>query len=93
MPRANASPKSPAVVIAFESKHGPLQYATDAFTHWQANVRAVALGLEALRRVERYGITKHGEQYTGWKQLGSGTPTWIFHGYGRGGLRLTGPRF
>jgi hypothetical protein len=20
-------------------------------------------------------------------------PTWIFHGYGRGGLRLTGPRF
>jgi hypothetical protein len=74
MPRANATPKSPAIVIAFESKHGPLQYATDVFTHWQANVRAVALGLESLRRVERYGITKSGQQYRGWQQLGAGTP-------------------
>lgn len=36
---------------------------------WQANVRAIALGLEALRRVERYGIAPRGEQYTGWKAL------------------------
>lgn len=41
---------------------------------WQANVRAVALGLEALRAIERYGIANRGEQYTGWKQLGAGTP-------------------
>ena len=27
-----------------------------------------------MRKVERYGITKSGQQYTGWKQLGSGTP-------------------
>lgn len=69
MPRANASPRHPGVVLAFESKHGPLQYATDRFNHWQANVRAITLGLEALRKVDRYGITMHGEQYTGWKQL------------------------
>lgn len=41
---------------------------------WQANVRAIALGLEALRAIERYGIANRGEQYTGWKQLGAGTP-------------------
>jgi hypothetical protein len=74
MPRSNATPKGPAVIVSFESKHGPLRYATDVFDHWHANLRAIALGLEALRKVERYGITKRGEQYTGWKQLGSGMP-------------------
>lgn len=71
--RANArSEEHPGVVLAFESKFGPLKYATDVFTHWQANLRAIALGLEALRRLDRYGISGRGEQYTGWKQLGSG---------------------
>jgi hypothetical protein len=35
---------------------------------WQDNLRAVALGLEALRRVERYGIAQRGEQYAGWRR-------------------------
>jgi len=69
---ATPHPKGPSVIISFESKHGPLWYATDVFDHWHANLRALALGLEALRKVERYGITKRGEQYTGWRQLGSG---------------------
>jgi hypothetical protein len=72
MPRTNATPKGPAVVVSFDSKHGPLRYATDTFSDWKSNLRAIALGLEALRKVERYGITKRGEQYTGWKQLGAG---------------------
>lgn len=71
-PRAEARPSHPGVVISFESKHGPLRYGTDAFPHWQANVRAVALGLEALRKVDRYGIGKRGEQYQGWRQLTAG---------------------
>lgn len=72
LPRANATPSGPAVIVAFESKHGPLKYATDVFDHWHANLRAIALGLEALRKVERYGISSRGEQYRGWQQLGSG---------------------
>jgi hypothetical protein len=59
-------------MVAFESKHSPLKYATDVFDHWHANLRAIALGLEALRKVERYGITQRGEQYTGFRALGSG---------------------
>lgn len=70
--RADARPWHPGVILAFDSKHGPLKYATDIFTAWQHNVRAIALGLEALRKVDRYGITRRGEQYTGWKALGAG---------------------
>lgn len=73
-PYASARPSEPGVVVSFESKYGPLRYATNRFNFWQDNVRAIALGLEALRKVDRYGITKRGEQYTGWKQLGSGDP-------------------
>jgi hypothetical protein len=67
--RANARPTHPGVIIAFESRYGALKYASDVFTDWRDNVRAIALGLEALRKVDRYGITKRGEQYTGWRAL------------------------
>lgn len=59
----------PPVKLSFNSKHGPLVYATDVFDHWHDNIRAIALGLEALRKVDRYGITDAGQQYAGWKQL------------------------
>lgn len=74
LPKSNATaPTHPGVILAFDSKHGPLKYASGAFHHWQDNLRAIALGLESLRRVDRYGITKRGEQYTGWKALPSGS--------------------
>lgn len=71
-PRANAWPSHPGVVVNFETRYGPLQYATDTFAYWQDNLRAIALGLESLRRVDRYGISKRGEQYTGWQALPPG---------------------
>ena len=67
--RSGARPSYQGVMLNFESKYGPLRYATDVFRDWKDNLRAIALGLEALRKVDRYGITKKGEQYTGWKQL------------------------
>lgn len=73
IPRANATARTPGVVISFESPHGPLRYAVDTFDHWQDNIRAVALGLQALRAVDRYGVTKRGEQYAGWKALPTGS--------------------
>jgi hypothetical protein len=85
MPRADARPpRHPGIELSFDSKHGRLVYATDAFEGyyyrqpgWQANLRAIALGLQDLRRLDRYGIAKRGEQYAGWKALssGSGDPT------------------
>lgn len=81
--RADAKAATPAVRVAFDSKHGPLVYATDRYERpswdrsrmdsWQHNVRAIALGLEALRKVDRYGISRRGEQYRGYKAIGGGT--------------------
>lgn len=71
LPRANAVPATPAVALAFDSDQGPLRYACDRFTDWRDNLRAIALGLEALRKIDRYGIGSGGEQYKGWKALPS----------------------
>ena len=74
-PRAHVS-VPPAVKLSFTSReHGPMVYATDRYTHWHDNVRAIALGLEALRKIDRYGITDYGQQYAGWKSLEAGSST------------------
>jgi hypothetical protein len=74
-PRANAREEHPGVVLSLpHTSVGPLRYATDTFDRWQDNLRAIALGLEALRKIDRYGITRRGEQYAGFKALPSGVP-------------------
>lgn len=73
-PRASARvPDFPGVIVSFGSRHGPLSYLTDEYTFWQHNVRAIALGLESLRAVDRYGVSKRGEQYKGWRAIGAGS--------------------
>jgi hypothetical protein len=67
--RPRVRPEHPGVILTFDSKHGSLQYVCDKFDDWQGNVRAIALSLQALRMMDRYGVTGHGEQYTGWKAI------------------------
>lgn len=74
-PYANTRPRHPGVTVSFDSKHGSLKYTADRFATWQENLRAIALGLEALRKVDRYGMTSRGEQYAGWKALAPGGPS------------------
>lgn len=74
MLRADARTRSPAVAVSFASRHGPLTYATDAYDDWRANVRAIALALEALRAVDRYGVGRSGEQYAGWRAIEPARP-------------------
>lgn len=70
LPRADARTDDPRVQLAFETMFGEsLVFNVDAFRDWRDNLRAIALGLESLRRVDRYGITRSGEQYRGWKAL------------------------
>lgn len=72
-PRADARmPTHPGVEISFDSRYGRLTYATDVVATWEGNVRSIALGLEALRAVDRYGVSERGEQYAGWSALPSG---------------------
>ena len=48
----------------------------DSFRDWEANLRAIALTLEHLRAVERYGATtEEQEQYTGWLRLPEASAT------------------
>lgn len=77
MPRATANQLHDGVALGFQSKWGPLRYETNEFVRrsyggepgWQQNLRAIALGMEALRKVDRYGVSKRGEQYQGWQQI------------------------
>lgn len=83
MLRTHARVGHPGVVVSFVSRFGPLRYATDAYEQqygyglksWQANIRAIALALQALRAVDRYGVSKRGEQYAGWKAITAGGAT------------------
>jgi hypothetical protein len=69
LPRKGAKPSDPAVIVSFDSRVGPLRYGCDTFWTHEDNLRAIALALEALRAVDRYGVTKRGEQYQGWSAL------------------------
>jgi len=83
MLRARADVRHPGVVLSFHSAtSGSLTYPCDQFVgrwysevDWQVNLRAIALGLEALRKLDRYGIAGHGEQYTGWRAIDSAAPS------------------
>ncbi len=77
LPRADRRARTPGIVLSFEATNVPgspkLRYEVGTFSDWQDNLRAIALGLHALRAVDRYGVTKRGEQYAGWKALPAST--------------------
>lgn len=77
MLRARAHVRHPGVLVTLSTETGPLVFASDRYENrwtgdlldWQANVRAIALGLAALRAVDRHGITQTGQQYAGFRAL------------------------
>lgn len=79
-PRSSMRTNHPGVEVSFEVPSGErLVFHTDVHTgyvnSWQDNLRAIALGLEALRAVSRYGITTGlGEQYAGFLRLETSAP-------------------
>lgn len=78
-PYYQAKPSHPGVIVSFSKpvrlpgetrpRKVPLMFPADKFTSWEANLRAVAIALEDLRRIDRYGVTQTAEQYTGFKAL------------------------
>lgn len=51
--------------IGAANDHRRIVFATDSCVLWRHNVRSLALGLASLRDVDRYGMTKRGQQYAG----------------------------
>lgn len=79
--RSSAKVHHPGVILTIDARTlGVLTYPCDTFEarwageppSWQINLRAIALGLEALRKVERYGIAERGQQYAGFGALPPG---------------------
>lgn len=69
--RGDARVTSPGVILSFNAGKDRLSFPCDTFLYWQHNVRAIALAMQALRLVDRYGVQK-GSQYVGFKALPSG---------------------
>lgn len=99
-PRADARAEHSGVILSLDSRHGHLSYPCDTFTTWQDNLRAIAFALEALRKVDRYGVTKRGEQYRGFLALeatampagfatSSAAALWLDEHYGERGTVFT----
>lgn len=91
---AGRAPAHPGVRVHFESRHGELNYATAEFWAWRDNVRAVARSLEALRLVDRYGVS-HGTQYVGFRSAlpaGGSAPEFDSPREAAGWLAHTGTR-
>lgn len=70
-PRADAPVRSPGVILRFDKhfRDGRVEgyvFPCDTFLDWQDNVRAIALTLEALRAIDRYGAS-HGRQFAGFQ--------------------------
>lgn len=77
MPRSDARAMSPGITLHFTAaavKGRPrLEYDVDSYVTWQDNVRALALALEALRKVTRYRVLEEGSQYVGQRALPAGS--------------------
>ena len=71
-PRSDARVRGPRAALSFGSRHGSLTYHCDDCSTWEHNLRCIALTLQRLRTADMYGVTKRGEQYTGFKQLPGG---------------------
>lgn len=73
-PYAAARPDHPACKLQFVDRNGnTLVFRGEQYNSFEDNLRAIAMTLEALRAVDRYGVVK-GEQYAGFKQLGQAAP-------------------
>jgi hypothetical protein len=68
-PHAGAHPTHAGVTLYFDSPEGPLRFPCGTYKSWQANLHAIALTLEKLRAIDRYGVTLTHQQYAGFKML------------------------
>jgi hypothetical protein len=69
MLRSGARPTHPGVRLSFHSWGKHLSFPCSTYDYWEDNLRAIALSLEALRSVDRYGVTQGNQQYTGFTAI------------------------
>lgn len=67
-PYSSARPEHPGVILQFMKGKEMLTFRSLKFQTFEDNLRAICLTMDALRRVDRYGVVE-GEQYQGFKQI------------------------
>lgn len=72
-PRSDENPADPGAAIYFSFKGKATVLAADRFTHVADNIAAIAGHIEALRRVERYGVGTIEQALAGYKALPADT--------------------
>lgn len=65
---ADARPSAPGVILEYDRSGSHFRFACDRFTYWLDNLDAIVRSLEALRMIDRYGVTS-GQQYEGFKAI------------------------
>lgn len=73
-PRGKSRPTHPGVILYFTSPDGAMRFPAGTYAAFEANMHAIALTLENLRAIDRYGVTLGHEQYTGFKQIAAPPP-------------------
>lgn len=71
-PYSSAKPDHPGVVLQFRQGKDIVTFRALRYHTFEHNMRAIALSMEALRAVDRYGVVE-GQQYAGFKQLAAPT--------------------
>lgn len=68
-PYSGMTPKHHGVILYFKSDDGDLRFPCGTYSDWTDNLYAIALTLENLRAIDRYGVTLGHQQYLGFKSL------------------------
>lgn len=67
-PMTGRKPGHPGVILSFTTRQGKLTFPCGNYARYEANVHAIALTLENLRAIDRYGVS-HGQQFAGFAQI------------------------
>lgn len=68
-PRGGQRPAHPGIVLYFKAGKTPMEFPCGTFDSFEANLYAIALTLEKLRAIDRYGVTLGHQQYLGFAAL------------------------
>lgn len=68
-PKSSARPSHPDVRLSFNSRGKEMAFPCSTYTSMDDNLYAIALTLESLRAINRYGVTQEDQQYKGFTAL------------------------
>ncbi|HTB10966.1 MAG TPA: hypothetical protein VK752_05320 [Bryobacteraceae bacterium] len=75
-PFQGATPTHPGVVLYFKTAEGAMEFPCGTYGRFEENIHAIALTLENLRAIDRYGVTLGHQQYAGFLALPPAPKEW-----------------